>query len=845
MSSKYSLPDGDPTVPRAHSVPPKRGLVEPEPAKPSRPWRRRTLFGAAAAGGVAAGAAAVGWYGGFFSTAAPGPQTSAPGSASGTPAGVQVLTARTERGTVTVNGVGDGVARVRIVAADDAGVVRHSYAIEQDPPATPAELSSEGDLLVLSTPELSVLVHRTTGAITARGRAGAFVEEAGRGFERSGDGYRWQLALPREETCHGLGQRAFPLSLRDRRLALWNFDARSYKPGADPIYLSVPFYLGHRPGLSYGILWDNPARGSIDLDSDNDGMLTYECEQGPVDIYLITGEGPQQVVQRLAALTGRMELPPLWALGYHQSRWSYRDAAAYRAIAARMRAERIPCDVLHFDIDYMDGFRVFTWDRAKFADPKGLLADLRKDGFRAVAILDPGLKADPSYAAYADARRKGLLLKKANGGRLTREVWAGLSEFPDFTDPDCRDWWAEQVRSFAKAGFAGLWNDMNEPSTFTEPRTLPDDTPHDWDGEGNSHVGGGHAVYGMQMARATRDGLSRLHSDRRPFVMSRAGYAGLQRYATTWNGDSLATWGHLQITIPQLLNLGMSGIPFSGSDAGGFRGDPDAELYLRWMQLASMTPFFRTHSARTARERNPWTYDTETTNRVREVVELRYRLLPYVYTAVQRASAEGVPIVRPMFFERPDLAEYQQLDDQFMLGDSLLVAPIIEQGARSRSIVLPDGQWYPISSGTAVDGGRTITDSIGMGLSVHVRGGAVIPTWPVLQSTSQPVERLVLEVYAGTGGGQLYEDAGDGYGYRDGDFRKSTFTTALESRTLRVSWAKEGQFAVPYDTVEVRVYGLPTARTTVVCDARQVSGKRTGGVLSVNTGDFRDLEVSF
>lgn len=827
MSSKYSPPDVD-------------SATEPDSATAPRPWHRRALFGAAAAGGVVAGAAAAGWYSGFFGGAPP----AAPGPAGGTPGSGQVLTAETERGTVTVNAVGDGVTRVRIAGGDEAAA-RHSYAIEQDPIATPAELGTEGTHMMLSTAGLSVLVHPTSGAITARSAAGTFVEEAGVGFARSGEGYRWQLALPRDETCHGLGQRAFPLSLRNRRIGLWNYDARSYPPGSDPLYLSVPFYLGHRPGLSYGILWDNPARGSIDLDSGNDATLTCTFERGPVDIYLIAGDGPQQVVQRLAALTGRMELPPLWALGYHQSRWSYQDAAAYRAVAKRMRAERIPCDALHFDIDYMDGFRVFTWDRTKFADPRGLLADLRKDGFQSVAILDPGLKADGSYAAYADARRKGFLLKKPGGGRLTRQAWAGASEFPDFTDPDCRDWWAEQVRSFAAVGFAGLWNDMNEPSTFVDPRTLPDNTPHDWEGEGNTHVGGGHAVYGMQMARASRDGLSRLNGDRRPFVISRAGHTGLQRYATTWNGDSLATWGHLQITIPQLLNLGMSGIPFSGSDAGGFRGDPDAELYLRWMQLASMTPFFRTHSARTAKERNPWTYDTKTTNRVRKVVELRYRLLPYLYTAVQRASAEGVPILRPMSFERPDLADYQRIDDQFMLGDNLLVAPIIEKGVRSRSVVLPEGQWYPIGAGDAIDGGRSITDSVGMGLSVHVRGGTVVPTWPVRQSTSQPVERLILEVYAGTGGGRLYEDAGDGYGYRSGDMRMSTFTTELADRSLTVSWAKEGSFAAPYRNVDVRFYGLPGAPTEVVGDGRSFTGERADGALAVTTGQFDELRVTF
>lgn len=844
MSSRYSLPDPDPTVPRARSAAPRRGLVEPEP--PQRKWPRRALFGAAAATGVVAGVGGAAWYAGLLPAFSTGPSSSppSPGSTNAAPSGAPTLTARTTRGTVTVALVGDGVARIRIVR-DGEPAARHSYAIETPPAPQPAKLGTEGDLLVLSSPDLSVLVHPETGEITARNGAETLLREAGDGFARSGDGYQWQLALPREETCHGLGQRAFALSLRDRKLDLWNFDARSYKPGADPLYLSVPFYLGHRPSLSYGILWDNPARASIDLDSDNDGRLTYRCDQGPVDIYVIAGAGPQQVVQRLAGLTGRMELPPLWALGYHQSRWSYPDAAAFRAIAGRMREERIPCDALHFDIDYMHGFRVFTWNPVTFPNLSGLLGDLARDGYRAVAILDPGLKADRSYPAYAEARRKGLLLKRSDGGRLVREVWAGPSEFPDFTSPECRSWWSGQVRSFAKVGFAGLWNDMNEPSIFTEPRTLPDDTPHDWEGEGNTHAGGGHAVYGMQMARASREGMASLHRDRRPFIISRAGYAGLQRYATTWNGDSLATWEHLQITIPQMLNLGMSGIPFSGSDAGGFRGDPDAELYLRWMQLASMTPFFRTHSARTARERNPWSYDVGTTDRIREVVERRYRLLPYLYTAVRRASADGVPIVRPMLFEQPERADFQHIDDQFMLGDHLLVAPIIERSARSRSVVLPDGNWYPLGKGVVVAGGGAVTDAAGMGLPLYVRAGTVLPTWPVRQSTSEPVDNLILEVYAGEATSGLYEDAGEGYGYRDGDFRLSTFATNSGRAELAVSWKKEGSFAVPYRRVTVRVFGLPAARARVQANGQALTGRVSGGVLEVATSGFDELRVSY
>lgn len=848
MSSKSSEtePEEDPTTVRA-PLPPPADAAGAGPAAATaaaaarhRTWPRRTLFGAAALGGVGLGVGAFWWGSGPAN--GPSPATTGSSDDPWTP----VLTATTARGVVTARLVADGVVRLQVVDPEQHPWTRHSYAVEQDLPPLPAQLDEQPDSLTLITPELRLTVDRTSGAVRAVNTAEAtIIEESPSGFRPEGQGFSWQVRLPDDETCHGLGQRAFPLSLRHRRLALWNYDARSYQVGADPLYLSVPFYLGRRPGLSYGLFWDNPARASVDLDSDNNGLLTYSCTQRPLTLYLIVGDGPQQVTQRYTGLTGRMELPPLWALGYHQSRWGYRDEADFRRVATRMRKERIPCDALHLDIDYMSGYRVFTWDDTRFPKPAKLLSDLAEDGFKAVAIVDPGIKADEGYGVYRQAREAGLFLTAKGGGRLRREVWPGLSEFPDFTAPACRDWWAGQVGTFAAAGVAGLWNDMNEPSTFVDSRTLPDEVPHDWEGQGPiTHGDGGHNVYGMQMARASRDGLAGLRPDKRPFVISRAGYAGLQRYATTWNGDSLATWEHLQVTLPQLLNLSISGVPFSGSDAGGFRGDPGAELYLRWMQLASMTPFFRTHSARTAEERNPWSFGAELTDRIRDVIEFRYRLLPYLYTLARRASLDGTPIARPMFFEDPESTALRQLDDQFMLGGQLLVAPILSKGARSRKVALPDGDWYRLNAGTVIHGGVTITEAAGLGLPLFVRGGTVFPLWPVRQTTDEAPDLLTLQVYAGNGGGELYEDAGDGYGYRAGQHLLRTFTTGNDGGRLTVSCTSQGEFSVPYARIDVAVHGLDAAHPVVAVDGRPVEAHLSDGVVLFSCGAFHGIEVT-
>ena len=791
-----------------------------------------------------AGLGGAAWFSGmlrWFGPSTPERQVEPSGETTTTPAGI--TDQATARGQVSVVAVAAGVVRIRITPVTGQ-TFPYSYAIPEDLPATAATVSQDDELVTLHTDELHVSVARRSGAISAQNGSGeSVVEETDNGFVASSGGFSWRLRIPADETCHGLGQRALPLSLRGRVISMWNYDAGSYPVGADPLYLSIPFYLGQRDTLSYGIFWDNPARGSVDLDSTHSGELSIQSDRGPACVYLIVGSGPQQVVERFTALVGRIELPPLWALGYHQSRWSYPNAARFRSVAAKFRKLQIPCDALHFDIDYMDGFRLFTWKKAAFPAPKQLLSDLRAIGFHSVAILDPGVKVDSSYPTYSSGRLGGHFLAAPDGGRLVRDVWAGPSEFPDFTEPTTRAWWSGQVRSFAGTGFDGLWNDMDEPSTFDDAKTLPDLVEHSWEGGGNTHVGGGHAVYGMQMARATREGLIAADKNKRPFVITRAGYAGVQRYASTWNGDSLANWDHLRMSIAQLCNLGISGIPFSGSDAGGFRGNPSAELYLRWMQVSSMMPFFRTHSARTSQQREPWSFGTSMTNQLRVVIERRYQLLPYLYTQVQRATVDGSLIVRPMFFERPDDPAYRRIEDQFLLGDSVLVAPILTEGARSRMVALPPGTWYRYGSGTPLAGGRTLSVTAGLDLPLFVRAGTVLPLWPVRQSTSQPLDRLILQLYRGQATSRLYEDEGDGFGYRDGKSLLSTFVTSQDDRGLTVNWTAEGSYQRPAPRVDVRLFGWGPSLPQVRVDDQ--SGKTTGtSPTTITTKAFRQLTVS-
>lgn len=831
MSFSSSSPDPsaedatDPHAPLQRAGEPKK--TDESATEQRRAWPRRTFLGVLGAAGLTGG---LSWV---TRPSAPRPAvTPSPTSRlSAEPVGLAV---DTSRGHVRVDFLSPSVARVRVSrTASDS--VPYSYAVDTRLAGSAAvQITEADDLMHLSSDDMRVTVNPESGAIAVTTIDGvSVIAETATGYVAASGGFSWQIQLPEDESSYGLGERAFPLSLRGRELTLWNADAGSYAPGTDPLYLSVPFYLGVRDNLTYGLFWDSPARSAIDIASDGLGRLTFSSEQGPMSLYVITGSGPQQVVEQFAQLTGVMELIPLWALGYHQSRWSYRDEAHFRRVAERMRALQIPCDALHFDIDYMDGFRAFSWDRRRFPDPAGLLKDLDSRGFKAVGILNPGVKSDPTYEVFRSGTQRDVFLRGSSGDPVEGTVWAGKSNFPDFTKPTVRAWWSKQVAEFAKVGFAGFWNDMNEPATFDGAgKTLPDDVVHNWEGEGKSHVGGGHAVYGMQMARSTRQGLVSARPQKRPFILTRAGYAGVSRYATTWNGDSQATWEHLRLTIPQVCNLGISGIAMSGSDIGGFRGEPGAQLFLRWMQLGSMLPFFRTHSARTAQERNPWSYGEPTTGMIRAAIERRYELMPYFYTQAERAAAAGTPMVRPMFFAQPDDPSLREIDDQFMVGDDLLVAPILAEGATLRTVRLPRGAWYHYGTGVSQAGDQNLSVDAGWGLPLFVRAGAVIPTWPVRQSVSEPLEGLILDVYAGSGRSTLYEDAGDGYGYREGDFRSSTLTSRLGGDQLEVTWSEEGSFVRPYTKVDVRIRGLAKPPSRVECDGAGVSVHvdPTGGV---------------
>jgi alpha-glucosidase len=531
------------------------------------------------------------------------------------------------------------------------------------------------------------------------------------------------------ERFFACGERTAGLEKTGSHQVFWNVDPpQGHTASFNNLYTSIPFVLSLRAGRAYGLLFDNPGRVEIDLAKADPSRVVYEAAGGDLRFYVFEGPTPRDVLNRYTALTGRTPLPPLWALGNQQSRWSYMSADEVRSLAGEFRARGIPCDVLYLDIDYMDGYRVFTWDEERFPDPAGFIAALSDDGFRVVTIIDPGVKADSEYPVYQEGRAGGFFCLTFEGTEYRNVVWPGLCAFPDFSSARVREWWGSQHAGLLDAGVAGVWCDMNEPALFV-PRqsTMPDDVVHPGDGRAQLHADI-HNAYGQWMAQATRSGLEALRPERRPFVISRAGYAGLQRHALQWTGDNSSWWEHLWMSMPQLQNLGLSGVAWSGVDIGGFFDDCDGELLARWTEFGIFQPYCRNHSAMGTARQEPWAFGEPWESICRDMLLLRMRLLPYLYTLFDECHRTGAPVLRPLLFEFPDDETTYTADDEFMLGSALLVAPITRPGIEHRHVYLPAGTWHHFWSSEAITGPAHVLAHAPLGRpAIYVRANTPLP----------------------------------------------------------------------------------------------------------------------
>ena len=628
------------------------------------------------------------------------------------------------------------------------------------------------------------------------------VERAGRQSIGDAEFDGFVKLRPEGERYFACGERTAGLEKTGTRQVFWNVDPPAgHTASFNNLYTSIPFVLCLHEGRAHGVFYDHPGRIELDLAKADPGRVTVEASDD-LEVYVLLGPTPAAVLERYTALTGRTPMPPLWALGNQQSRWSYMDADEVRSMAAEFRARSIPCDVLYLDIDHMDGYRVFTFSDERFPDPAGLIASLRDDGFRVVTITDPGVKVDEAYEVYTSGRERGFFCLAPDGEEYRNVVWPGLCAFPDFTNPAVREWWGSLHSVLVDAGVAGVWCDMNEPAMFVpQQSTMPEDVVHPGGGHPRRHAEV-HNAYGSYMAEAARSGLARLRPDARPFVISRAGYAGLQQHALQWTGDNSSWWEHLWMSMPQLQNLGLSGIAWSGVDVGGFFGDCDGELLARWTEFGIFQPFCRNHSAMGTARQEPWAFGEPWESLCRAMLELRMQLIPYLYTAFEECHRTGAPILRPLLFDHPDDPVTYTADDEFLLGSSILVAPITRPGIEHRHVYLPAGSWAHWWTGEVIEGPAHILAHAPLGQpAVYVRSNTPLPLYPALQHTGEVPDSLTWRVFVGgsaSGSSSLYEDAGDGYGpscrrtahvERDGELVRFTLS------------GREGSYVPPYPSL--------------------------------------------
>lgn len=606
--------------------------------------------------------------------------------------------------------------------------------------------------------------------------------------------------IPTEVDLYGTGEVTGGLLRNGYKISLFNKDCYNYHQ-ADQLYQSHPWVLGVRPdGTAFGIIFDSTWLAELNLRS---GILfTIPAEAPAFPVIVIEGQSPQAILARLAQLTGKMPMPPRWALGYQQCRFSYYPDARVREIANTFRAKRIPCDVIWMDIDYMDGFRVFTFNPSHFPNPKSTNDYLHSLGFKGIWMIDPGVKNEPGYSVYDSGTEADVWVKTASGDPYVGPVWPGDCVFPDYTSPAVRSWWSGLYRDFMAQGVDGVWNDMNEPAVFNDAtgKTMPLD---------NQHRGGGglpagphaqyHNVYGMLMTKGTREGIQSANPDKRPFVLTRANFLGGHRYAATWTGDNWASWQHMKWSIPMSLNLGLSGQPFSGPDIGGFLSDATPELFGHWIAVGAFYPFSRAHTCAGTANQEPWEFGQEVEDASRLALQRRYRLMPYLYTAFRQAHEEGLPVMRPVFFADPTDADLRMEDQAFLVGADVLVVPRWAEETR-----LPKGIWREVSIA-----GET-SESDPYQCDLQVRGGAVVPLGPIVQTTQEIPTRQSLTLVVvldeqGKATGTLYEDAGDGYDYKQGQYCLSTFTARKEGERVVLKCTQQGGLASSSRLVSVAV----------------------------------------
>lgn len=738
---------------------------------------------------------------------------------------------------VTVTVLAPDLVRVRMTRG--APGPDYSYAVVKTNWPKPAVEFSKGEgERTIRTPELEVRAQLSPFRLAFYDHDGKLISKDDPDLGMGWDGQRvrsWKW-LPEDEHYFGLGEKGDHLDKRGHAYVDWNTDAYGWDATTDPLYDTIPFFLALRDGRAYGLFFDNTWRSTFDMGVESPDRYSFGAEGGELNYYFFYGPDPKKVLERYTELTGRIPLPARWTLGYHQSRYSYYQDKQVRFIADNFRDRHIPCDALFLDIHYMNGYRLFTWDKTRFPDPAGLLADLRREGFHVVTIIDPGVKVDPNYAVYQAGLAGEDYVKMPDGKPFEGLVWPGLSVWPDFTWDRVRDWWGSLHKGLMEDGVAGFWDDMNEPSVFEVPsKTMPLDAVF-YDNGLHSPQAKVHNIYGMEMSLATRNGLLKYRPNERPLVITRDTYSGGQRYAAVWTGDNSSTWDHLRLSLPEIMNLGISGLTQVGADIGGFVGSPSPELFTRWLEAGVFYPYCRTHTAYGTENQDPWSYGNRKEKINRSMIELRYRLMPYLYNAFHEAAETGLPVMRALLLDYPGDSLAVSQEGEFLFGDDLLIAPVVKDGEIEQEVYLPAGVWYDYWTGRRYSGPTSVSVNAPLDrVPIFVRGGAIIPMQQVVQYTDEaPIDPLTFDIYPDQASSRnYYEDDGLSFDYQKGKYLEEKLSVASSPRSVELQLsAREGQYIPAPRSLEFEVHAQRDLPASVKVDGKSLGDQMTAESLA-------------
>ena len=540
-------------------------------------------------------------------------------------------------------------------------------------------------------------------------------------FETDNQG-SFTYTLAEDDIVYGLGEQIRGINKRGWQYVSWNYDNPNHHEDTRSLYGSHNFIIVCGK-VTFGAFFDYPGKMEFDIGYTRRDTMQIKAAKNDLTVYIITGENEKDIVKQFRGIIGRSYIPPLWAFGYGQSRWGYKNEADIREVAAKYKAAGIPLDSIYLDIDYMERYKDFTVDEERFPDLKGLAADMQAEGIHLVPIIDAGVKIEDGYSVYEEGVEKNYFCKNAEGGDFVGAVWPGRVHFPDFLQPEARDWFGKKYAVLTEQGIDGFWNDMNEPAIFyTEDRLADtcaeiekltagnmgideyfaftgmvaglngnigdyDKFYHNVNGQMVKHSEV-HNLYGMNMTRSANEALREICPDKRTLFFSRSSYVGAHRYGGIWQGDNKSWWSHILQSMQQLPALNMAGFLFTGSDTGGFGCDTTEDLMLRWLQYSLFTPLFRNHSADGTREQELYRFSNA--DAAGNMIRIRYSLVPYLYSEFLKAALQDEMMFRPLAFDFADDADAKQVDDQLLLGNELMIAPIYKQNAKGRYVYLPE-----------------------------------------------------------------------------------------------------------------------------------------------------------